>query len=182
MAGPCPSSSLQGHLRGSEQPQALLSSTVTPVGQEGLWRGLTGVTCRTIMMPSPPEALACAGLMLKHQQRPAARDKTLAAKRAGSNGKTQWSEAGNSSKVKMQMFLLLPGSARSPLHGNSQKHDGCSALSGLEGTERGCARALGCPELPLPHGGSRGETKRKAGMKTLLSPVFSWLCKHYQCY
>lgn len=82
------------------------------------------MTCRTVTMHSPPVASARAGLMLKHQQCPAARDKNLAAKRAGSNAKTQRFEAGNSSEEKMQMLLLLPGSAASPLHGNSQKHRG----------------------------------------------------------
>lgn len=44
-------------------------------------------------------ALAHAGLMLKHQD-PATKEKALAPKRGGSDGKAQWFKAGNISKGK----------------------------------------------------------------------------------
>lgn len=47
----------------------------------------------------------------------------------GRDGKAQWFKAGNS-----------------------------SAMFGMEGRERNSAIALGCPELPLPHGGKSRDT------------------------
>lgn len=151
----------------------------------GSSEGSQWLTCRTVMVHSPPVALAHAGLMVKHQRCPAARDKTLAAKRAGSDGKTHGKtdlrlETAQKRRCKCSgcclALQLLPCMV---IPRNIMADQPCLGWRAHREAVPGLWDVLSSPS-PMEEREER--LTGKGGMETFLSPVLSWLCKHYQCY